>query len=142
VVLSKETERFLEQLDVLSNNSLVHRKEIGTLLELSRDRNAREQLAELAFTAKFCWSSYSIMKRIGPAGESYDRLKSEFDENAIKSLSAIRELLKHSSDEDRAHFDEIFLSNTQASLQARLDLYHGMSWIKNWLIDHNTDLPL
>jgi hypothetical protein len=142
VVFSKETERFLEQLDVLSNNSLVYRKEVGTLLELSRAPDAREQLAGLAFAAKFCWSSYSIMKRIGPGAEGYDRLMSEFNENAVKSLGAISELMKHSSDEDRAHFDEIFFSNTQASLQARLDVYHDLSWIKNWLIDHTTDVPL
>jgi hypothetical protein len=141
-VFSKATELFLEQLDVLSNNSLVYRKELGILLELSRHRDAREQLARLAFAAKFCWSTYSIMARVGPAAEGYDRLLAEFNDNAGKSHDSIKRLLIYATDGDRSAFDRIFFSNTQESLRARLDFYHDLSWIQNWLIDHNTDIPV
>lgn len=142
VVFSTQTERFLEQLDRLSNTSLAHRNEIGILLELSRGHDRQAQLAELAFGAKACWRMYSIMQRIGPVGEGYDRLMSEFHVNTVKLLTSLRALLEYSSDEVREHFDKKFFTSTPASFQTRIELFHDISWIKNWSIDHNTDMPL
>ncbi len=142
VVFSPETEVFLKRLDGLSNNSLIHRNEVGIVLELSRRHDQRTQLAELAFGAKFCWNIFSVMKRIGPGVEGYERLMSEFNENVVKVISSLKVLLGPSPDEVRKQFEEKFFVNTRASLQAQIELLHDISWIKNWSIDHKSDRPV
>ena len=142
VVLSTETERFLEQLDTFSKNSLVHRTEIGFLLELSRNREGRALLAGIAFGAKVCWSTSILMKRIGPGAEGYERLLSEFQSTMEKTLLDLSTLLEHSPEDVRTHFTEKLFADTPNSLQVRIELFHDISWIKNWTIDHQTDVPL
>jgi hypothetical protein len=114
VVISKETEQFLEQLDRISKDSLVHRSDIGIILELTHSHNLKTQLAELAFGAKFCWNTYSTM-------------------------SLLKVLLGHSTDDICTHFKNKFFSVTEASLQTQIELLHDISWIKNWSIDHKMD---
>jgi len=141
VILSPETEEFLRQLDGLSNNSLIHRNEVSILLELSGRHDRKTQLAELAFGAKFCWNLFSVMKRIGPGAKGYEHLMSEYNENVVKVISSLKGLLGPSPDEVRKQFEEKFFINTQTSLQAQIELFHDISWIKNWSIDHKSDTP-
>ncbi len=142
MVLSPETEQFLEQLDRLSNNSLIHRNEVGVVLELSRRNKQQAPLAELAFGAKFCWNTYSMLKRIGPGAEGYEQVMSEFQQNAVETLSLLTVILRDATDDVRTLFEGKFFISTQESIQAQIELFRDISWIKNWTIDHRSETPV
>lgn len=139
VELSSDTEEFLERLDRLSNHSLVHRNELGDILELVRQHDLQARLDELAFGAKFCWNIYSTMTRIGTGAEGCGRLMTLFSENVINSIMLLAMIVEHSPEDVRKHFEQIFFPDTRESLQARIELLHDISWIKNWSIDHRSE---
>ncbi len=136
--MSASTLAALSALDEFSGHRLTCKDDLGLLMELARDVERRHLLDDLSFTAKFLSRSHGIMKRIGPDGEGYERLASEFSLNMEKAVSALRRLLDGSPQEVSAPFVSRYLAMTHDGLQNFLALCYDLSWYKNWLIDRTS----
>ena len=95
--LSPETESLLSELDAFSAGNIVHRADLGILLESGRSSQSGAYWTELGFYAKFLHRTYGIMTRIGPAGEGYERLAAEFSCSAGKARNLMTSLLAGTS---------------------------------------------
>lgn len=93
------------------------------------------QLEDLAFSAKFLTKSFDLMKRIGKGGEGYDTIESEFTSQTEKSRNLITQFLEKAEPMTRSHFSGTYLSLDTIALQNLMQLFHDLSWYKNYLID-------
>jgi len=109
--------------------------DLGVLIELSYQSQAQDRLDDIAFSAKFLSKSFELMKRIGKEGEGYDKLESEFTAQVEKSRSAILQLLEHADAMTKAHFVSTYLGMDTLALQNLMQLFHDLSWYKNFQID-------
>ena len=133
--LSPATESLLSELDAFSAGTIVHRADLGILLESGRIQPEQGILEELSFYAKFLHRTYGIMTRIGPAGEGYERLAAEFSQAAGKTRNLLASLLAGTPGDVRKRMTAAYLSMTQEGLAELLSLCHDLGWYKNWLID-------
>lgn len=130
-----DTERFLNELEQYASRPIVHRKELGTLVELARTHGRMPQLEEAAFHAKFVVKSTGIMKRIGPGGEGFDKLQSEASVSAKTAAAALRTIVQHLPEGERANWERRFLALDQSTFDRLLELFEDLAWIKNWTLD-------
>lgn len=135
VDLSPSTVDLLRSLGALSRGCLTREADLGVLIELSTQANRAGLLEKLSFHAKFLTQSFRIMKRLGPNGEGYEKLLTEFNASLETASTLIRTLLEEAPQEVRMHFASAYLSVTADSLHDFLELAHDLSWYKNWLID-------
>jgi len=139
--LSPPVEVFLGVLDRLSEVRLARRADLGAVLEAAYRGAREEELYALAFTGKFCVRTFAIMKRIGPAGEGYDRLAAEFRNNAEKARRLLGSLLEAGTEEGRAALTDRYLSMATDGLGNLLELLSDLSRVKNWQIDNPEKTP-
>jgi hypothetical protein len=133
--LSPATDSLLSELDLFSAGNIVHRADLGILLESGRVQPERGILDELGFYAKFLHRTYGIMTRIGTTGEGYEKLAAEFSGAAGKTRNLMASLLESAPQDARERLTARYLSMTQEGLAELLSLCHDLSWYKNWLID-------
>ena len=132
---SQNTTTLLLQLEVLSIKKLVHKNEVGMLIELAHQHHKLQTLDDLSFFAKFAHKTFGIMKRIGKDADGYDKLSKEFGESVEKSKNMLNELLAFASDDERKKFSSLFLVVSPSSVENLLTLFYDLSWYKNYLID-------
>ncbi len=75
------------------------------------------------------------MKRIGKEGEGYDKLFAEFSTNIKKSQSFITTLAENAEPDVKAHFSISYLSMNDRTMENLMQLFHDLSWYKNYTID-------
>jgi hypothetical protein len=134
--VSQKTEKFLSALREYSAGALSQEKEIGLLLELAERFGHMEQFEKLAFLAKFVTGARKIMDRIGPKGEGYDKLSEEVTKSLQSVTSLLTEITDPAPDEVRLYLRGSYLQLTTEGLTRLLSLLSGLTWYKNWSIDH------
>jgi DNA repair ATPase RecN len=134
--LSPFTESLVRQVDELSHHTLAKRDDLALLIELARLGNREDLLDDLAFLAKFLTHSRRIMQRIGPQGEGYERLASEFSASLQKSSDLLRGLTSEAPEDERARLSSQYLDLSPNALENFLALLSDLSWYKNWRLDH------
>jgi hypothetical protein len=87
------------------------------------------------FHAKFVVKSQEVMKRIGPTGEGYDKLSTEFSASVEKASTLLKTLVKEAPDEVKEQFVRMFFPVDQDSLSRLMKLFVDLSWVKNWQVD-------
>ncbi len=135
MVLSPETVAFIKELEAFSNRRLIYRDEVGQLVELARSTNRPQILEDAVFLSKFITKAADVMKRIGPAGDGYDKMAREFSDSVEKANALIKTLVKDSADEVKNHFKRKFFGLDQVGLTEFLNLIRDLAWIKNWMVD-------
>jgi hypothetical protein len=139
MLLSPSTSTLVDALDVFSQHKLTRKNDLGVLVELATQSNAKAALGELSFTAKFISRTYGIMRRIGPQDAAYGGLSRQFAEQLEKAEALERSLLQHASAATRGDFASAYHDRTPEALDRHLALLYDLSWYKNWLIDHRTE---
>ena len=135
VTISQQTKDLIDTLTAFSNNTLTCANDLAIVMEMSLQRKAEPELADLSFLAKFLHRTYGIMTRIGKDGEGYGRLAEEFGENLQKVVDLLHKLLSSAPPDIRHRFESEYLAMTPQSLNRLLALMYDLSWYKNWLID-------
>jgi hypothetical protein len=139
MLLSPSTAALVDALDVFSRHKLTRKDDLGVLVELAALSNAKAQLEELSFTAKFISRTYSIMRRIGPQDKAYDGFAREFAEQLERAEKLGRSLLHNAPGVTQEHFASTYYYRSPEALERHLALLYDLSWYKNWLIDHRTE---
>lgn len=137
MILSQKTKSLLSEISSSSGNRLMRSMDLGTLIELAHQQSLTGVLDDLAFAAKFLSKSFDLMKKVGKGGEGYDKLETEFSAQMKKSHALINQLLEKSDAMTKAHFAQTYLSMDTVSLQHLMQLFHDLSWYKNYLIDQS-----
>lgn len=135
---SQTTISLLAQLEILARQKLVHKNEVGVLIELAHTHGKLGVLDDLSFFAKFAHKTFGIMKRIGNDADGYDKLSKEFGESIENSKKLLNELLALASEEERKKFNSQFLALSPDAFEHLLVFLHDVSWYKNYLIDSRT----
>jgi len=136
VTISQHTKDLLDKLTSLSNNALTCPDDLAIVMEMSLQRNAEPELADLSFLAKFLHRTHGIMTRIGKDGEGYGRLAEEFSNNLQKVIHLLRTFLSSAPPDVQGRFETEYLSMTPQCLNRLMALMYDLSWYKNWLIDN------
>jgi hypothetical protein len=139
--LSPPVSAFLDLLDAMSEAPLVRRTDLGAVLEAAYRGGRQEDLYALAFTAKFCVRTFGIMKRIGPTGEGFDRLATEFKGNTEEARRLLTLLLASAQEESKSALADRYLSMATDGLGNLLELLSDLSRVKNWQIDNPEKTP-
>lgn len=135
--LRAETLEFIRELERSSNRKLDYPNDVGYLLESARRLQKMDAFGEATFLAKFVTKSLAVIKRIGPDGEGYDKIYSEFQASLQKTSSLLRSLNQGLPDEIRQSQEALFFTLTQESLDRLLKLMMDLSLVKNWTLDGN-----
>ena len=125
---------FLRKLEQHANGKLEYPEELAGLIEAASPGRARV-FDDAVFHAKFVVKVQEVMKRVGPTGEGYDKLSSEFSASVEKATALLKTLVKEAPDDFKERFIKRFLSLDQDSLSHLMKLFVDLSWIKNWQVD-------
>jgi len=137
MTLSQTTKALLSNIDAASGHRLQRSIDLGALLELAHQHALQNMLDDLAFCAKFLSKSFDLMKRIGKDGEGYDKLETEFTAQLKKSHTLLTCLLEKADSMTKSHFASMYLSMDTIAMQNLMQLFHDLSWYKNYLIDQS-----
>ena len=135
MTLSQTTKTLLSKISVASGNKLHRSMDLGVLIEFAFQKQIQNTLDDLAFSAKFLSKSFELMKRIGKEGEGYDKLEAEFTAQVEKSRAVIQQLIDPADSLTKAHFEGTYLGMDTLALQNLMQLFHDLSWYKNYQID-------
>jgi hypothetical protein len=134
--ISPSVASLLAHLDAFSGHRLRVRDDLAVVLELGATEGNRTVLADVCFRAKFLTKTFGIMQRIGPRGEGYERLASEFAHTLEESRAMLQTLLAGAPVADRERFAAAYLALTPEAFGSTLALLHDLAWYKNWLLDN------
>lgn len=137
MIVSPEILKFVEKLEAYAGQKMHYPVELGVLLQCAAASGRTQELNELCFQAKFLVRTNEIIKRIGPGGEGYEKLVSEFQLSAQKINKTIQELMKNIPEEDIARFKNIFNDTQGEGVQYFINFMIDVSWLKNWQVDGN-----
>lgn len=136
MTLSQNTKSLLAEITAASGNTLKRAMDLGTLIELSEKHGMQETMDDLAFSSKFISKSFDVMQRIGKEGNGYDKLAGEFAAQIKRSQELLNGLLTRADAMTAAHFRSHYLEMNTLTMTNLLQLFHDLSWYKNYLIDH------
>ncbi len=136
MILSQNTKTLLLNINNASGQTLKRSMDLGALIEIAAQHSLPEQLDDLAFSAKFITKSFELMQRIGKDGNGYEKLSEEFSAQMKKSQAMILQLLNRGDAMTKAHFTENYLEMNTLTMQNVMQLYHDLSWYKNYQIDN------
>jgi hypothetical protein len=134
-VLLPEILHFLDELEAFAHRDLPHRHEVGVLLQRAKEPQNTPLFEDLIFIAKFVSKTSEVMRRIGPSAEGYQKLATEFKDNAQRASALVKTLLKEGDRDLRQQFTESYFGLDQKSFARLLDLLADLSWVKNWRVD-------
>ena len=130
-----ETEKFMGDLQAFAHRRLNFPGEVAQILEETAKNSLDQVFADAIFHAKFATKTREILGRIGPQGEGFDKLSTEFTNSVEKTTSLLKTIIKESPQEIKNHFVDDFFGMEQASFGNLLKLLEDLSWVKNWQVD-------
>ncbi len=130
-----ETLELLDDVERFADRRFHYRSEIATLIQLATTYEQKKFFEEIIFLAKFSWSSYNVMQRIGPTGEGYAKLSAEFNNSLETMMRLIKTLIKESSEDVKAKFEALLFNLSAEAMNNLLRLVADLSWLKNYSID-------
>ncbi|MBI3004898.1 MAG: hypothetical protein HYY49_05715 [Ignavibacteriales bacterium] len=130
----RNIETFIHDLEVYANRKLNFPEDVAWLLECAGG-GMQQVFADVIFQAKFVIKTQEIMKRIGPAGDGFDKLSAEFGASFEKTTTLLKTLVKEAPEEKKTQFVSQFLTLNDESFAQLMKLFADLSWVKNWQID-------
>jgi hypothetical protein len=135
MLISDNTDKFIDAVQQYSGNQLTHAADCALLVEAARLHSMEDAFADLCFTSKFMHKTFGVMKRIGSQGEGYDKLSEEFESNSVKAHALMQTIAERMPVDDRIRFTQTYLAMSGPSVQAMMALVRDLSWLKNYSID-------
>ena len=133
--LPEEINRFLEQLGQFASRELPYGDDVGVLLARAKQLGDIQSFEDLIFVSKFVSKSIEVMRRIGPNADGYQKLATEFKENAERASTLAKALLDRGDAAEKQRFHDEYFGNDQESFGRFLGLLGDLGWVKNWRVD-------
>ncbi|HLE34156.1 MAG TPA: hypothetical protein VJB38_16250 [Bacteroidota bacterium] len=130
-----ETKQFLSDVQKFAGKPFLHGETIAFLLDEARTRGMLQMFEDLVFTAKFLSKTYDLLNRIGPDGDGFQKISSEFQTNLEKANTLVKTVVKESSDPLKQRIVDTYLRLDQESIAVFMELLRELAWVKNWMLD-------
>ncbi len=133
--ISDETRSFINEVNIFSKNRLQKIEDLEILAELSEKNNNQNVFNDIIFISKFMTNAFTIMKRIGVAGDGYDKLITEYNKGMNDVKSKIELLINNLDSEKKDRFNKKYFQITQESMSNFVILLSDLTWVKNWKLE-------
>ena len=130
MIISDDTKRVIEYLQMISENNLRKSKDLSIMLEVGATYSQNELIQSLIFTGKSIWNlSKTIARSIDTIPN--DNLKREFEVNINEFREMITQIIDYVDEEDANRFYIIYLNNDLGATRNIIDLAHDLSILKD-----------
>ncbi|MSP64858.1 MAG: hypothetical protein EXR24_01235 [Ignavibacteria bacterium] len=133
--ISDETKSFINEVNIFSKNRLQKIEDLEILTELSEKDNNQNVFNDIIFISKFMTNALTIMKRIGVAGDGYDKLITEYNKGMNDVKTNIELIIKNLDSEIKERFNNNYFQITQESMSNFVILLSDLTWVKNWKLE-------
>lgn len=133
--MSSSTQQFLAELEKHAGRPLHHPEQIAALINAANARDLAQPLLDAMFHAKFTVKSQEVMRRIGPGGDGFDKLSSEFQSSIEKTKALLQTIVKESPEDEKKTFVGQFFTLEQENFRRLLELCEDLARLKNWEVD-------
>ena len=130
MIISDDTKKVIEFLQVVSENNLRKSKDLAIMLEVGATFNQSELIQSIIFTGKSIWNISRVLARSDDS-ISIENLKREFESNINEMREMIMQLIDFINEEDAHRFYIIYLNNDLGSTRNIIDLAHDLSILKD-----------
>lgn len=129
--LSNDTQKVVEILQEISNNSLRKPNDTGSILELGATYGKSELVNNLIFTGKSLWNISAKMKKVNPGQEGIEVLQKEITRLFSEFQSLLAEFKELADVDFNERLDSIYLAQTRGCLKNAIDLSFDLSCLKD-----------
>jgi hypothetical protein len=130
MIISDDTKRVIEYLQMISEDNLRKSKDLSIMLEVGATYSQNELIQSLIFTGKSIWNlSKTIARSIDTIPN--DNLKREFEANINEFREMITQIIDYVDEEDANRFYIIYLNNDLGATRNIIDLAHDLSIMKD-----------
>lgn len=130
MIISDDTKRVIEYLQMISEDNLRKSKDLSIMLEVGATYSQNELIQSLIFTGKSIWNlSKTIARSIDTIPN--DNLKREFEANINEFREMITQIIDYVDEEDANRFYIIYLNNDLGATRNIIDLAHDLSILKD-----------
>ena len=126
---------FIVDLERHAKRKLMYPDELAMLLQAVSQTGMNTEFEHILFASKFLIKAGDIMNRIGPKGEGYGKLASEYEETIKDAVALLGKIAHRMPEDDHTLFTEKFLIIDQKSYRQCIELFSDLSLVKNWVID-------
>lgn len=133
--ISDETKSFINEVNIFSKNRLQKIEDLEILTELSEKDNNQNVFNDIIFISKFMTNALTIMKRIGVAGDGYDKLITEYNKGMNDVKSKIELIINNLDSEKKDRFNKKYFQITHESMSNFVILLSDLTWVKNWKLE-------
>ncbi len=125
----------LNEVEIFSDSLIKRKTDLQIIIDECLNNNLEKEFEELTFTGKYVQGLKRVLQKGGEFQEidSLDHVKKDLAENMEKVIGDIRALLIHSSETNKKHFDDTYLSLTSNCFQNLNDLLDDLEWVKKYL---------
>jgi hypothetical protein len=125
----------LNDVELFSDSLLKRKADLQIIIDASLQHNFETEFEELTFTGKYVQGLKRVLQKGADFQEidNLDHVKKDLTENMEKVIGDIRALLIHSSETNKKHFDDTYLSLTSNCFQNLNDLLDDLEWVKKYL---------
>ena len=125
----------LNEVEIFSDSLLKKRADLQIIIDESLLNNFDATFEELTFTGKYVQGLKRVLQKGGEFQEidNLDHVKKDLTENMEKVIGDIKALLIHSSETNKKHFDDTYLSLTPNCFQNLNDLLEDLERVKKYL---------
>lgn len=132
---SFETAILLDSIEKMYNQTLMHRVEIGYLIDTANSQDMRSVLEDIIFYAKFITRAQEILKREGITSEQTEKLEVELRAAVENTTKWIKTVIEEAPDEVKMSFQSRFLGCSPECLSRFFALMHELAIVKNYILD-------
>ena len=125
----------LNEVEIFSDSLLKRKTDLQIIIDETLQNNFYEKFEELTFTGKYVQGLKRVLKKGADFQEidNLDHVKKDLTENMEKVIGDIRALIIHSSETNKKHFEDSYLSLTPNCFQNLNDLLEDLEWVKKYL---------
>lgn len=133
----ESAENIIAELDDYSKESLKRKEDLERIIELGIKHNKIAVLEDTAFTGKYLYGLFSIIRRGENAVDEavLQKYMQEFTENVEKLKAGLKELIEPASSFFKNIFHDKYFSLTQESMINLNDLCSDLNYLKMYLND-------
>ncbi len=128
-------ENILNDVENFSDSLLKRRADLQIIIDESLQNNYEAEFEELTFTGKYVQGLKRVLQKGADFQEidNLDHVKKDLTENMEKVIGDIRALLIHSSETNKKHFEDTYLSLSPNCFQNLNELLEDLEQIKKYL---------
>jgi hypothetical protein len=133
----KNASEFVNAVEKFSKSKLKRKAELIRLFEETLKNNNEALFEDLIFTAKYVQGLLRIVNNgtINAEINNIEQIKKDFSDNLNEAVSKIKEIISHTDDNMKHHFEQTYFELSQQGFLNLQGLLSDLEWAKLYLND-------